>query len=258
MDFYLVLETMIMTHLKPHKMTLYERNINEVRTVINDAVRLDQKVPHFSPTDEPLGELTDIQNLAVRLYVAQRRLKGYYLIFNDQKIIITKDGNLEIWPKGLYDDNIPLYKELFDTNKLMASSLDIRIAGTNIQELEKYEVFVFGSNEAGIHGAGAAKLAREKFGAVDRKGWGHHGQSYAIPTKDRRFKPLLIEAIQLHVNDFIKYAKENPQFIFLVTEIGCDLAGYRAESIAPLFKDAGPVTNIHLPLKFWNVLLTNL
>ena len=100
------------------------------------------------------------------------------------------------------------------------------------------EIMVFGSNEAGIHGAGAAKFAMRHFGAEYGKGIGHVGRSYAIPTKDKRIRTLSIGMIAGYVNDFIKYAKQHPELTFQVTQIGCGLAGYEASEIAPLFKDA--------------------
>ncbi|QWY83710.1 hypothetical protein [Rhizobium phage RHph_X3_15] len=99
-------------------------------------------------------------------------------------------------------------------------------------------IFVFGSNLAGIHGAGAARVAFEKHGAVWGIGAGNYGNSYAIPTKDGNIKTLPLEKIKPFVNQFIHYAYENPHLEFQVTKIGCGLAGYKDEEIAPLFKDA--------------------
>ncbi len=99
-------------------------------------------------------------------------------------------------------------------------------------------VFVFGSNEAGIHGAGAALEARLNHGAVLGKGLGHYGNSFAIPTKDGVLRTLPIGAVRSYVEYFLRYAKDNPKLTFQVTCIGCGLAGFRHEQIAPLFKDA--------------------
>lgn len=100
-------------------------------------------------------------------------------------------------------------------------------------------IFVFGSNLAGRHGLGAAKTAHEKFGAVMGKGVGRTGQCYAIPTKDKDFSVLPIDRIKVYVDNFISYARENFNLRFYVTKIGCGLAGYTEEEIAPLF-DACP------------------
>lgn len=114
-----------------------------------------------------------------------------------------------------------------------------------ISELKENEVFVFGSNLAGAHGGGAALLAYERFGAVWGEGVGLHGQTYAIPTMQGG-----VDTIKPYVDDFISFAKENTHLDFLVTRIGCGIAGFRDEEIAPLFRDAIDVENIILPKEF--------
>jgi hypothetical protein len=99
-------------------------------------------------------------------------------------------------------------------------------------------IFVFGSNEAGVHGAGAARTAREHHGAVLGHGFGPAGNSFAIPTKDWQIFSLPIETVKFYVDRFIIYARLHPQYIFQVTAIGCGLAGFRHDVIAPLFKYA--------------------
>lgn len=99
-------------------------------------------------------------------------------------------------------------------------------------------IFVFGSNLAGVHGAGAARYALEREGAVWGRGCGHLGNSYAIPTKDSNIRTMALKDIEIYVKDFIHYAKSNPHLEFKVTRIGCGLAGYKDENIAPMFKDA--------------------
>jgi len=111
-------------------------------------------------------------------------------------------------------------------------------------------IFVFGSNLAGRHGAGAAKYAREKHGAIYGQGEGLQGTSYAIPTKDENIKTLPLTEIEKHVNVFLMFAKEHPELNFVVTPIGCGLAGYKYHQIAPFFKDALAIKNIHLPDEF--------
>jgi hypothetical protein len=95
-------------------------------------------------------------------------------------------------------------------------------------------IFVFGSNESGIHGAGAAAHA-VRLGALMGMGFGPAGNTFAIPTKDWRIQTLSVSEIQAYVNRFIVYARFNPGHIFQVTRIGCGLAGLRDEVIAPLF-----------------------
>lgn len=117
-----------------------------------------------------------------------------------------------------------------------------------ITKLEKDQIFVFGSNLAGRHGAGAALYAYMNFGAIPGKGEGFMGQSYAIPTKDRNIKTLPLSDIKTYVSNFLIYAKDNPDKTFLVTEIGCGLAGYKPKDIAPFFVDT-PL-NVILPKSF--------
>ncbi len=114
-----------------------------------------------------------------------------------------------------------------------------------IIRLEPNEIFVFGSNLAGAHGGGAARAALNRFGAVWGQGVGLQGQSYAIPTMQGG-----VETIKPYVDEFIEFAKVHPELKFLVTRIGCGIAGFRNEEIAPLFTDAIEVENVILPRKF--------
>ena len=100
------------------------------------------------------------------------------------------------------------------------------------------QIFVFGSNRAGIHGAGAARTAFREFGAKWEIGEGLTGQSYALPTKDANLQVLKIEEIKAHVDKFIAFAKEHPELEFFVTRVGCGLAGYTDSDISPLFSAA--------------------
>ena len=107
------------------------------------------------------------------------------------------------------------------------------------------QIFVFGSNLPGLHGKGAAKFAVQRFGAIYGHGEGPQGQAYAIPTKQRWNKTMPLKNIKVHVSKFIEYARANPDKSFFVTKIGCGLAGYTEEMIAPMFADA-PI-NCDLP-----------
>lgn len=122
----------------------------------------------------------------------------------------------------------------------------------NIVDLRKNQIFVFGSNLSGIHGAGAAQLAYSKFGAIYGLGEGKQGDTYALPTKDKALRTLSLLAIEKHVNKFIVFAIKNPNYDFLVTQIGCGLAGYNIKDIAPMFRLASDVKNIYLPKEFRN------
>ena len=121
-----------------------------------------------------------------------------------------------------------------------------------IENLGENEVFVFGSNLHGNHAGGAARVAREKFGAVPGQGVGLQGQSYAIPTMQGG-----VETIKPYVDEFIKFAEEHYDKTFYVTRIGCGIAGFRDEDIAPLFADAVLSENIVLSESFVNVILAN-
>ena len=119
------------------------------------------------------------------------------------------------------------------------------------------EIFVFGSNLAGRHGKGAALYAKKHYGAIYGQGIGLQGSSYAIPTKDKHLHTLDLEKIKVYVNEFINVVKNNPDKIFLITPVGCGLAGYKYKTIAPLFKDALQLPNAKLPQEFLCILNNN-
>lgn len=159
------------------------------------------------------------------------------------------------------DDNI--FKKVIDkyfdnhlderTLKLINKSKTMwenRITPKWIDKLYEKEVFVFGSNFAGQHLGGAAKLAT-KWGAVWGQGVGLHGQTYAIPTMQGG-----VDTIKPYVDDFLLFAKSNPNLKFLVTEIGCGIAGFTVRQIAPLFKQAinDNIENVCLPYTFYEEL----
>jgi len=106
-------------------------------------------------------------------------------------------------------------------------------------------IFVFGSNLSGRHGRGSALRAREHHGAVSGKGVGLQGTSYAIPTKDHALRALPLEQIAHYVKRFIEFAREHSEMTFQVTRVGCGVAGYSDEKMAPLF--AGAPKNCHFP-----------
>ena len=114
-----------------------------------------------------------------------------------------------------------------------------------MKELRADEVFVFGSNLAGMRGGGAARAAYRQFGAIWGCGVGLQGQSYAIPTMQGG-----VETIKPYVDDFIAFAKSHPERFFYVTRIGCGIAGFRDCEIAPLFAEAVGIDNICLPESF--------
>ena len=117
-----------------------------------------------------------------------------------------------------------------------------RTTPENITSLASNEIFVFGSNLSGMHGGGAAWVAYRKFGAIMGQGVGLQGQSYGIPTMQGG-----VETIRPYVDEFIGFAKSHPELTFLVTRIGCGIAGFDDAEIAPLFEAAHEVDNIVLP-----------
>ena len=118
-----------------------------------------------------------------------------------------------------------------------------------ISKLNPNEIFVFGSNLAGMHGGGAAWIAYERFGAIMGQGVGLQGQSYAIPTMQGG-----VETIKPYVDEFIEFASKHPEYKFFVTKIGCGIAGFRVEEIAPLFAEAIDMDNVILPEDFVEVM----
>ena len=124
-----------------------------------------------------------------------------------------------------------------------------RVSPQWITTLAEDEIFVFGSNLEGLHGGGAALLAYERFGAVWGQGTGLQGKSYGIPTMHGG-----IDTIAPYVDEFIAFAREHRELRFLVTEIGCGIAGFTVGEMAPLFKDAMDEENIYLPQRFIDIL----
>lgn len=131
-----------------------------------------------------------------------------------------------------------------------------RITPPNITSLNENEVILVGTNKDGKHGKGLANFAMNNFGLPYGVARGHFGQSYAIVTKKNFWqeRSSTLEEIKYEVDLFVEYAKLNPNLIFKVTLLGTNLAGYSVEEIAPLFKEAIPIKNIHLPVEFWDVL----
>jgi hypothetical protein len=118
------------------------------------------------------------------------------------------------------------------------------------------EIFVFGSNLAGRHGKGAALHAREDYGAVYGVANGRTGNAYAIPTKDKRLYTLPLPIIATYVDEFAEYVRNATGLHFIVTRVGCGLAGYKDADMAPLFVNVPPATCV-FPLEWANILLTH-
>lgn len=116
------------------------------------------------------------------------------------------------------------------------------------------DIFVFGSNLLGIHKRGAALTALKEHGAILGQGIGLQGKSYAIPTKETPYRSLDLVGINKFVADFLSYAAWTPDNTYLVTAIGCGLAGWKPCQIAPLFRLARDLPNVKLPMPFQDYL----
>lgn len=133
----------------------------------------------------------------------------------------------------------------------------MRVSAKHIDKLEDDEVFVFGSNTEGMHAGGAARMAME-WGAIYGKAFGLQGKTFAIPTVDyRRSVKMGVDEIKKYVDEFLDFTIKNKDKKFLVTEIGCGIAGFKVSEIAPLFRKALEYNNVYLPERFINYLKEN-
>jgi ADP-ribosylglycohydrolase len=166
-----------------------------------------------------------------------------------QRMIDETMGRLTIPLRGILDafGSVSRYGSLYDS--YVKPTAHDRYTPDNIKYLKENEIFVFGSNLDGMHGGGAARVAHMTFGAIWGQGVGLQGRSYAIPTMHGG-----VESIRPYVDEFITFAQEHPEMTFLVTRIGCGIAGFTDEQIAPLFIRALEMGNVVLPRTFVNVL----
>ncbi|ADK30929.1 hypothetical protein R4M03_04625 [Brachyspira pilosicoli] len=133
----------------------------------------------------------------------------------------------------------------------------MRVSAKHIDKLEDDEVFVFGSNTEGMHAGGAARMAMN-WGAIYGKAFGLQGKTFAIPTVDyTRSGKMSIDEIKKYVDEFLDFTIKNKDKKFLVTEIGCGIAGFKVSEIAPLFRKALEYSNVYLPERFINYLKDN-
>lgn len=116
--------------------------------------------------------------------------------------------------------------------------------------ISKPQIFVFESNLAGIHGKGDSLHAYRYYGAIKGQAVGLQGQSYGIPTKDKKINILPLNEIKKYIDEFIIFAKSHKEYIFNVSKIGIGYAGYTPITIAPLFTDAVGMENVKLPVEF--------
>lgn len=179
-------------------------------------------------------------------------------VFINKKVTLTIQENFFVYKADDLEFQIfPSVQGVFNSVVIHMNSISStqtsstkRISPKWIDKLQNDEVFVFGSNLEGLHGGGAASVAR-KWGAIWGQGVGLQGQTYAIPTMQGG-----VETIQPYVDEFLSFAKSNPNLKFLVTEIGCGIAGFTVEQIAPLFKYSldENIENVFLPESFYKIL----
>ena len=171
----------------------------------------------------------------------------------------SAEGSSMMWRK-MHSGNREFYKKVrqskekgveFDYNEdfFAEKQAMARITPCRITDLRPDEVFVFGSNLAGHHDGGTARAALDRFGAIYGQGVGLQGSSYAIPTMN-----LTLDEIAKYVEAFIWFADGHPDKKFLVTRVGCGIAGFNDSQIAPLFARAYGLPNVYLPAEFWKVL----
>lgn len=147
------------------------------------------------------------------------------------------------------EQNVYTEEELYWSRGGNTGTLPERITPSQVNILADGEIFVFGSNFQGRHMGGAARVAQEKYGAVWGIGEGLQGQSYAIPTMEG------LENLAPAVQRFTSFAKQHQELKFFVTAIGCGIAGFRADEIAPMFLNAAYLPNVYLPLSFWKMIM---
>ena len=180
----------------------------------------------------------------------QKKIEEYILknkVFKKEDIKDLKYNMKEFiteWKKQKPIVEAEKLKELEASN----NQTENRITPEKIDRLAKNEIFVFGSNAKGLHHGGAAKTATEKFGAIMGQGHGLQGKSYAINSMSG------LSDMTEEIKAFCEFARNKPEKHFLVTPIGCGIAGYKPEEIAPLFKECKDLSNVSLPASFWKVL----
>lgn len=191
------------------------------------------------------------KEIAAEMGMTPSAISQRYKKLKEQIIVpyFKKNFDMDLDMPEVMDERALVYGEMSAPSILMEANylkvVDIsskRSTPEFITKLQPNEIFVFGSNLKGMHGGGAAYIAYRKFGAIMGQGVGLQGQSYGIPTMQGG-----VETIRPYVYEFIQFAKENQNMTFLVTRIGCGIAGFTDEDISPLFQQAHEVDNIVLP-----------
>ena len=242
-------------------------------TALESKVKEGDRVLVTIITDGYENASREYSGKAIKEMVGRLRGKGWTFVYigaNQDAVEVAKEldinnslnfcasaaGTREMFAKHRSSKEI-YYSKMMHLYDRMASDEDFfnekaeagRTTPERIDRLAPGQIFVFGSNLQGAHAGGAAAYALDHFGAVWGQGVGLQGQSYAIPTMQGG-----VETIKPYVDEFTKFAAEHPEMTFLVTPIGCGIAGFKPEQIAPLFADAAALPNVWLPRRFWRVL----
>lgn len=224
---------------------------------ITDNEHFIQKMSDITERSTDLSN-SDIISLVGRLNLQEEWLDKEYsddIDCQEKEVVIAVDeydANPFIESKKDFESSGSLMCEeeksnVFSENFKIVDRSVIRVSSDRIEKLSENEIFVFGSNLAGKHIGGAARQAFRNFGAEWGVGNGPTGRSYAIPTMFHG----RIDDIAPYIDEFIKYAKNHPEQKFLVTKIGCGVAGFKPSDIAPLFMPAAYLINVYLPAEFW-------
>lgn len=222
----------------------------------NEIKALGRQVDNFDETlwNKEKSRVVEKGNLAK---FSQNEALKTFLLSTEDKVLVEASPYDSIWGIGLRAEDAEAQdpRQWKGSNLLGFALMKVRqtirsrqqrVTPGMITRLADDEIFVFGSNLGGYHGGGAAAFAMQHFGAVWGCGVGLQGQSYAIPTMQGG-----VETIRPYTDQFIEYAKANTRLKFLVTPIGCGIAGFHPAEIAELFKEAVNVENIYLPNEFW-------
>ena len=170
-------------------------------------------------------------------------VRDFLMDIAEEAAFVESDGAMDLGNRLLAIENTA-YEALGGLNRLHGVVSEVFY----VRDFNKdNRIFVFGSNLAGAHGAGAARSAHRIWGAEHGVGFGPTGKAYAIPTKDENIETLPLLRIAVYTGEFADYAKKHPKLTFLVTRIGCGLAGYTDEDIAPLFRECVDIPNVVLP-----------
>lgn len=242
-------------------------------TTLEGKVKEEDRVLVTVITDGLENASREYSGKAIKEMVGRLRKKGWTFVYiganqdavevaremdirNSLNFSATQEGTRAMFARHRRSKDI-YYEKMMHFHASMASDEDFfnekaaadRVTPERVDHLAPGQIFVFGSNLQGAHAGGAAAHAHARFGAVWGQGAGLQGKSYAIPTMQGG-----VDTIKPYVDEFIRFAAQHPEMTFLVTRIGCGIAGFHDEEIAPLFSAAAALPNVWLPARFWRIL----